>query len=80
MALNGKGEQVQVNIPDWVRKEPDRKRFGAFVAYLLDWDLFGFKPDGDTLEEYFTLDREGWTKEDTNYIIQKFKEHGYLEA
>ena len=67
-------------IPDWVRKEKNRKYFNAFTTFLFGWCMFGFdNSEGLTLEEYFTFNTPEWTKEDTYYIIRRFIEHGYLK-
>ena len=80
-AFNGKGKQVHLEVPDWLRKEPDEKRRNAMLAYLFDWELNGFDNKKNVpLSEYFNIGTDGWTKEDTEYIIGKFVEHGYIKT
>lgn len=77
--FHGNGKQVHVSIPDWLRREPDAKRQSAMIAYIFMWSLQGFtNKDNLPLKEYFSLDKDDWTEEDTEYIIEQFIEHGYV--
>ncbi len=76
--FHGKGKQVHVPVPGWLRQEPDEKRKNAMLAYIFMWNLTGYvNKDNLSLKEYFTLDEDSWTEKDTEYIIEKFIEHGY---
>ena len=77
--FHGTGKQVHVAIPEWLRRESDAKRQSAMLAYIFMWSLNGFaNKDNLSLKEYFSLDKDDWTEEDTEYIIEKFIEHGYV--
>lgn len=65
--------------PDWLREEPDEKRQSAMLSYLFAWNMAGFSnKENLSLKEYFTMDGDDWTEEDTEYIIRRFIEEGYV--
>lgn len=77
---SGKGKGAVMPIPDWVRAEKDEKRKDAILSYLLSWSIFGFdNPSKESLDDYFNIGTDGWTQEDTRYIIDKFVEHGVIK-
>lgn len=77
--FNGKGKQVHIPVPDWLREEPDEKRKTAMLSYLFAWNMAGFSnKENLPLKEYFTMDGDDWTEEDTEYIIRRFIEEGYV--
>ena len=78
--FNGKGKQVHVKVPDWIRCEPDEKRKTAMFAYTFMWEVLGFQNEQNrSMKEYFDLGTEDWTDEDTEYIINRFIEKGIVQ-
>ena len=77
--FNQKGKQAHLVIPDWVKKEQNEKRKDAMIGYLFSWAMFGDDNDGYSLDDYFDIGLDGWTKEDTDYIINQFVKHSYIK-
>ena len=80
--LTSTGDEMSTNktytsMPDWIRNE-ERKYSVAFFTFLVELNLFG--TDGQSLREFFTLDSDDWTEEDTLYSIDKFLEHGIIKV
>ena len=77
--IPGKGKRVVVAFPDWIRNEPNRERKTVMMSRYFCLQMFGeSEVDGLSLYEYFAGDSEGWTEEDTRYVIGKFVENGII--
>ncbi|MBQ9022028.1 MAG: hypothetical protein IJ113_08485 [Eggerthellaceae bacterium] len=70
------GKRVNLLIPDWIKAE-QKKYASAFLTFLFILTMFGTQDK--TLREFFTLDDNDWTEEDTLYSIEKFREHGIIK-
>ncbi len=77
--IPGKGKRVVLAFPDWIRNEPDWERKAVMMSRYFCLQMFGeSEVDGLSLYEYFAVDSEGWTEEDTRYVIGKFVKNGVI--
>ena len=79
--IPGKGKRVFVAFPEWIRNESDSDRKWFMFSRLFGLYLFGeSEVEGLSLKEFFSGEGEveGWTEEDTRYVIGKFVENGVI--
>ena len=79
--IPGKGKRVFVAFPEWIRNEPVGERKTVMLSRYFCLQMFGeSEVEGLSLKEFFSGEGEveGWTEEDTRYVIDKFVENGVI--